>query len=91
MTLQVLGWIATACFMLCVIPQTIACIRAKSAGTLTWAFLVMWFMGCMTGAVYVAARSDWPLLANYLFGLANIGVIGHFKVKDTRNACQSKN
>ena len=88
MMLQVLGWVTSACFMLCVVPQTISCIRARSAGTLTWPFLLMWFIGCLTGSIYVAVRADWPLLANYGFSLLNVGVLVWYKVRDGRQERQ---
>ena len=72
MALETLGWIGAILFCFCAVPQSIKVYRTKSAGDLSWIFLLMWLFGEIFTLIYVIDKNmqvnvyQWPLITNYV-------------------------
>lgn len=74
--MEVLGWIGSALFALCAVPQAWQSWKQKHSDGLSWSFLLMWFFGEVLTIVYVSQKDDvLPLLANYYFNIALLLII----------------
>lgn len=84
--MDAIGWLSSACFMVCALPQVIKCIKMRSATGLSWAFLLLWFFGELFGIVYVLPKGHRPILANYAANAILIIVILVVKVSERIHA-----
>lgn len=78
--METIGWIGSALFAMCGVPQAIQCYRAGHARGLAWGFLGMWFFGEILTLAYILPKLDWPLIFNYTFNLALLLVIIRYKL-----------
>lgn len=79
-----IGWVSSSCFMVCALPQVITCIRSGSATGLSWAFLLIWLVGEITGIFYVFPKGHLPILVNYAVNAIFILTILSVKVREWR-------
>lgn len=69
----VLGWIGAFLFAVCAVPQVVKTWRSRSAGDLSWLFLLFWFFGEVLTLVYIITDdilesiTHYPLYLNYMF------------------------
>jgi uncharacterized protein with PQ loop repeat len=69
----VLGWLGAFLFAVCAVLQVIKTWRSKSAGDLSWLFLLFWLFGEVLTLVYIViddiieSITHYPLYINYVF------------------------
>ena len=63
--IEAVGWLGSILFSICALPQVWKTWKTKSAGDLSWLFLLAWFGGELFTAIYVLADPKLPLLTNY--------------------------
>lgn len=70
---EVIGWLGSGMLSICAVPQVYRTWKTKSAGDLSWGFLLLWFFGEIFTFLYILV-SDFsndifhlPLYLNYLF------------------------
>ena len=69
----VLGWIGAFLFAVCAVPQVVKTWRSRSAGDLSWLFLLFWLFGEVLTLVYIITDdilesiTHYPLYLNYMF------------------------
>ena len=69
----VLGWIGAFLFAVCAVPQVVKTWRSRSAGDLSWLFLLFWFFGEVLTLAYIITDdvlesiTHYPLYLNYMF------------------------
>ena len=78
--MEFFGWVGSALFALCGMPQAIKSAQDGHSEGLSWMFLLMWFFGEVFTLVYIIPKMDMPLLANYVVNLGFLGVILYFKI-----------
>jgi hypothetical protein len=80
--MEIVGWLGAAGLSLCAVPQAHHCWRLGHARGLSMPFLLMWCGGEVAMSIYVAADhgASAPLMLNYLFNLAMIGVMLRYKL-----------
>lgn len=83
--LEVVGWVGSFLFSACAIPQAYHSWKNKNSEGLTWAFLIMWFVGEVLTFIYVISKPDplIPLLLNYAFNFMMLLIILKYKVWPT--------
>lgn len=78
--MEVVGWIGSALFALCAVPQSYHSWKHKSSDGITWAFLLMWLWGEILTFSYVLTKPNvMPLLANYVVNFMLLLVIIWYK------------
>lgn len=76
-----IGWIGTAAFAACALPQAAKCVNDGNSDGLSWGFLLLWLIGELCTIVYVLNTSaDVVLLVNYLGNLGFLIVMLWFKI-----------
>lgn len=80
MSLEIFGWLGALFFTICALPQTIKTIKEGHSFGLSWWFLILWFAGEITTAIYVWPKQDIPLLVNYLGNTGLILIIFWYKI-----------
>ena len=79
--MEVLGWIGSALFALCAVPQAWQSWKQKHSDGLSWSFLLMWFFGEVLTIIYVSQKEDvLPLLANYCFNIILLLIILWYRI-----------
>jgi len=82
--MELVGWIGSACFAVCALPQVIKTVREKNADGMSHGLLWLWFLGEAFTIVYVwSAHFSWPLIVNYSFNLVLLSIIGYYKYAAT--------
>ena len=70
---EFIGWVGGAMLSLCAVPQVYRTWRTKSAGDLSWGFLLLWFFGEILTFAYIIISdvmnglTHYPLYLNYFF------------------------
>lgn len=77
---ELFGWIGSAFFAICSLPQAILCIKNKNAIGISGWFLTWWFLGEIFTLMYVYNRHDVPLICNYILNLGFLIIIGRYKI-----------
>jgi len=78
--MELIGWIGSICFSICALPQAYQSWSHKHSKGLSYATLLLWFIGEVCTLVYVASTAfNWPLVTNYIFNLACLCVIIYYK------------
>jgi len=78
---EALGWIGSILFSLAALSQAVSSWKQGHSDGLTWGLLILWFLGEIMTALYVALTSvSIPLLANYLINFSFLLVIIKFKM-----------
>lgn len=78
--LDIIGWIGSACFAICAIPQALKSYRDGHSDGISWAFLSLWLTGELCMIIYILPTGDGPLLVNYFGNLACLLVILRYKL-----------
>lgn len=78
--MEIFGWIGSALFAICGLPQAIECWRTGHSRGLNWFFLLAWFGGEVFTIIYVWPKMDIPLLANYFANMGFLGVMLYYKI-----------
>lgn len=78
--MEIFGWIGSALFAMCGLPQAAQSAREGHSRGLSWLFLLMWFFGEVFTLVYVWPKMDVPLLANYCTNMVFLLVILFYKL-----------
>ena len=78
--MESLGWLGSALFSICGLPQAIECARAGHARGLNWFFLLAWLFGELFTIIYVWPKQDWILLSNYLVNLCFLVIMLRYKL-----------
>lgn len=82
--MDVIGWLGSALFAVCGLPQAIQCAREGHARGLNWFFLLAWFGGeCLT-IIYVYPKMDLPLLANYAVNMVFLIIMLRYKISERK-------
>ena len=79
--LEIFGWVGSALFAFCGLPQAIECYRAGHSRGLSWGFLLSWLFGEIFTLAYVFPKADYPLLFNYALNLVFLFIMLYFKIK----------
>ncbi|MCT4614438.1 MAG: PQ-loop repeat-containing protein [Marinifilaceae bacterium] len=72
---EFIGWLGSALFALCALPQAYQTFKTKSSKDLNFLFLLMWFFGEIFSFWYILYDDiskeiyHYPLYFNYLFNL----------------------
>lgn len=74
------GWIGSALFAICGLPQALQSIKDGNSRGLNWFFLLAWFGGEIFTIIYVWPKMDLPLLANYAVNLIFLGIMLKYKI-----------
>jgi uncharacterized protein with PQ loop repeat len=78
--MDAIGWLGSALFAICGLPQAIQCAKDGHSRGLNWFFLLAWFGGeCLTIA-YVLPKMDFPLLANYSANMVFLLIMLRYKI-----------
>lgn len=84
---EIFGWIGSALFSLCALPQVIHAWRTKDGSGMSWGFLGMWGVGIIFTWSFVintdliSGKTQWPLHANYLACGIFCTILIYFKIK----------
>ena len=81
---ELIGYLGTAMFSLCGLPQAIHSIRVGNSDGITWGFILLWLGGEICHTLYVIGaieqvRQKLPLLINYGFNILLILIILYYK------------
>lgn len=80
--IKAIGWVGSACFALCGLPQAIQVVSQGSAVGISPYFIGLWMSGEILSMVYVYYTHglDKPLFANYTLNLAFISIILYYMI-----------
>ncbi len=82
--MEIIGWLGSALFAVCGLPQAIQCAREGHARGLNWFFLLAWFGGEVLTIVYVYPKMDLPLLANYAVNMVFLIIMLRYKISERK-------
>lgn len=82
--MEIFGWIGSALFAVCGLPQALQSYKDKHSNGLNWFFLLAWFFGELFTLAYIYPKADYPLIANYLINLIFLAVILWYKIFPTK-------
>ena len=71
---QVLGWVATALFTVCYIPQMIKTYRTKTIDGLSFRLLLISFIANIVALCYATLIKQPPLQIKYILSMVFLGV-----------------
>ena len=80
MNAEFFGWIGSALFAICGLPQALQSIKDGHSRGLNWFFILAWLGGEIFTIIYVWPKMDIPLLANYLINLIFLGIMLKYKI-----------
>lgn len=78
--MDTIGWIGSALFAICGLPQAVQCAKDGHARGLNWFFLLCWFFGEVLTIIYVLPKMDLPLLANYVANMVFLLIMLRYKI-----------
>jgi MtN3 and saliva related transmembrane protein len=93
----VLGWIGAFLFAICAVPQVVKTWKTKSAGDLSWLFLLFWLLGELLTLFYILVDdylesiTHFPLYINYAFNTVLVLYLVYAKLKFRGRPVQSIN
>jgi len=80
--LEFVGLFGAICLGVCALPQTAECIKTRSAGSLSWSFLLLWTIGELCLLAYTVPMKSMALTLNYSFNILLLAIMLWFKTKD---------
>lgn len=80
-SMELLGWIGSVLLALCALPQAVQTIKTRSAGDLSWTFLLMWGVGDLLLLIYTFPFGKMSLTLNYGLNAVLVGLIVLVKLK----------
>lgn len=80
---QTIGWLSSACFMLCALPQVFVSKKQGHSEGVSLLFLLLWLAGeiLIVYYVYMMYGWDWPQHTHYLVNIFFISIILKYKIK----------
>lgn len=87
--LDIIGWIGSAAFTICAIPQAIKSYKDGHARGITWAMLLLWTLGEICTMIYVWPKHHWPLIMNYVGNLTFLLIIVYYKAFERKDTCDN--
>ncbi len=81
--METIGFIGSILLAVCGIPEVVRTIKDNKCH-LGWNFLLLWFGGELFMLTYVIPMKDLPLLLNYVFNTALVGIMLFYKIKNTK-------
>lgn len=79
-SMETIGWIGSALFAICGLPQAIQCAKDGHSRGLNWFFLLAWLGGEVLTTIYIWPKADYPLLANYVVNFVFLLVMLRYKI-----------
>ncbi len=81
-----IGWIGSAAFAVCGLPQAWNCFKSKTAKGISPAFIVLWFVGEVCYIAGVLMKFGWVnwMMFNYITNIISIAVISWYMVRDRK-------
>lgn len=64
MFFEICGWLGCILLAVCGAPEAYVAFKNKRTG-LTWALIIMWFVGEILAGLYCVNLAKWPLVFNY--------------------------
>lgn len=80
MDIEIFGWVGSALFAICGLPQALQSIKDGHSRGLNWFFLLAWLGGEIFTIIYILPKMDLPLLANYAVNLIFLGIMLKYKI-----------
>lgn len=77
-----IGYISTFFLAICSAPLFIKTIKDGHCRNLPWLFILCWWLGDITGSIYVTHREDLPLIINYYLNTVFSTVVLSYKVRN---------
>lgn len=77
--MEIVAWISSILLAVCAIPQAIHSLKEGHADGMSIIFLWAWFLGEISGVIYVTYLCNIPLIFNYLANLVALSVIVWYK------------
>ena len=87
--LEAIGWISAISLAICSIPQGVKSIQDKHSDGISWLFIILWFIGEVTGLIYVVPLAKIPLILNYTVNVVFTSVILYYKVYPRKDSSPS--
>jgi len=81
--MEAIGFIGSILLAVCGIPEVVRTIKDNKCH-LGWNFLLLWFGGELFMLSYIIPMKDLPLLVNYIFNTALVGIMLFYKIKNTK-------
>jgi len=81
--METIGFIGSILLAVCGIPEVVRTIKDNKCH-LGWNFLLLWFGGELFMLTYIIPMKDLPLLLNYVFNTALVGIMLFYKIKNTK-------
>jgi uncharacterized protein with PQ loop repeat len=81
--MEKIGFIGSILLGVCGIPEVVRTVKDNKCH-LGWNFLLLWFGGELFMLMYVIPMKDLPLLFNYIFNFALVGIMLFYKIKNTK-------
>lgn len=84
--MEVIGWIGSICFSLCVIPQVVTTWRTGDTDGLSGYFLGLWYIGVCCSMAYLLHNNissgmfNWPLIVNFFLNWVCLNFLVYFKL-----------
>ena len=80
--METFGLISTICLGLCSFPLLWKTIKDGHCKGISGLFILMWWVGDITGSFYVIPLGKLPLTANYLFNTFMATTMLFYKIRD---------
>lgn len=80
--MELIGWISGIFLGICAMPQAYKTYRTQTAQDISWAFLLLWLGGEITGLAYGVYLSSTPLVFNYVLNSIIIAYILKVKIHE---------
>ncbi len=80
MNTEFFGWLGSALFAICGLPQALQSIKDGHSRGLNWFFLLAWLFGEVFTIIYIWPKMDLPLLANYSVNLIFLMIMLKYKI-----------
>ena len=81
---ELFGWISTAAFAICAVPQAYKAYRDGHSDGLAAGLLWLWMIGEITGMCYGVGLKELPLILNYSANAILVGFVLRYKIYPRR-------
>ena len=81
--METVGYLGGILLGICATPEVVRTIKDNKCH-LGWTFLLLWFFGEVFMEIYALGLWDFPLIFNYTFNLALVGIMLIYKIKNTK-------
>lgn len=86
MIADVIGWMGSAAFAICGLPQAWECYKHKTARGINPLFIGLWLIGEVCYVISVLLKFGWVswMMFNYVANILSIMVITYYLLKDKK-------